>query len=473
LLSSPLSLDDFLVRDSDDLASALRRIDTNGIGIAFALDQAGRFIGTLRPSDLDGQLIPDSLVRAVVRRDQQKASVRPVLDSDGRPVDFASPARERRIPVGEPDLRGNELKYVTDCVTTNWISSQGQYVRRFEKDFAARLGVEHALAVSNGTVALHLALAAYGIGPGDEVIIPDLTFAATINSVIYVGATPVIVDVDPVTWNMCPAAVAKAITPRTKAIMPVHLYGQPSDMDALNALVRPLGIPIIEDAAEAVGASYKGVPCGGLGDAACFSFFSNKVLTTGEGGMVIFRDAAVAERGRRLRDHGMDPAKRYWHNEVGFNYRLTNLQAAIGCAQLERLDEFLTRKRALARHYVRRLAALPEITLPATVDGLVNSYWMFSIIVDFAGLGLDRDAFMARLSRAGIESRPLFYPMHVMPPYRDYAKGAAFPVTDRLSANGLSLPSGVLLTEEDIDYVCDVIEDQIRTRRLLRQIPKQ
>lgn len=473
MLSSPLSIDDLLVRDSDDVASALRQIDANGIGRAFVLDNKGRFAGTLRAADIDGHATSKSLVGSVPRNETAQSSVRPLLDGEGRPVDFTSPARQRRIPVAEPDLRGNELKYVTECVTTNWISSQGTYVRKFEQDFAARLGVEHALAVSNGTVALHLVLAAYGIGPGDEVILPDLTFAATINSVMYVGATPVIVDVDPITWNICPRAAAKAITPRTKAIMPVHLYGQPADMDALVALAKPRGIILVEDAAEAVGASYNGTPCGALGDAACFSFFSNKVLTTGEGGMAIFRDPEIAARARRLRDHGMDPARRYWHDEVGFNYRLTNLQAAIGCAQIERLDQFLERKRRLAERYVRRLSGLAEITLPATIEGLHNSYWMFSIIVDFASLGLDRDAFMARLSRAGIESRPLFYPMHVMPPYRAYAKGAAYPVTDRLSANGLSLPSGVLLADEDIDYVCDVIEDQVRARRCLRHIPGQ
>jgi perosamine synthetase len=470
-VASPLSIDDLVVRDSDDLSSALRRIDASGVGVVFAVDKAGRFAGTVRPSDLEGRSAGSPVSAILSANGTQSGSVQPVLDGERRPVDFASPARQGRIPIAEPDLRGNELKYVTECVTTNWISSQGEFVRRFERDFAARLGVEHALAVANGTVALHLALAAFGIGPGDEVIVPDLTFAATINTVLHVGATPVVVDVDSATWNMCPKAVAAALSPRTKAIMPVHLYGQPADMDALIALARPRGIAIIEDAAEAVGASYNSTPCGALGDAACFSFFSNKVLTTGEGGMAVFRDTEVAQRARRLRDHGMRPTKRYWHDEVGFNFRLTNLQAAIGCAQLERLDAFLARKRALARRYVQRLGSLPELTLPATIEGLTNSYWVFSVIVDFAALDLDRDAFMERLARAGVETRPLFYPLHDMPPYQRFTQGHAYPVTARLSANGLSLPSGVLLSDDDIDYVCDVVESQVRARRLLRTLP--
>jgi perosamine synthetase len=346
----------------------------------------------------------------------------------------------------------------------------GVEVCAFEESFAAYLGCASAVGVASGTAALHLALAACGVGTGDEVIVPALTFAATAEAVCHSFARPVFVDVDERTCLIDPGCVEQALTPRTKAIVPVHLYGQPADMDALIALARPRGIAVIEDAAEAVGASYKGMACGALGDAACFSFFSNKVLTTGEGGMAVFRDAEVAQRARRLRDHGMRPTKRYWHDEVGFNFRLTNLQAAIGCAQLERLDAFLTRKRALARRYVQRLGSMPELTLPATIGGLTNSYWVFSVIVDFAALDLDRDGFMERLARAGVETRPLFYPLHDMPPYQRFTQGHAYPVTERLSANGLSLPSGVLLTDDDIDYVCDVVECQVRARRLLRTL---
>jgi perosamine synthetase len=472
--STAPSVSDLLVHETDSVGHAVRVLDDSALGVVFAVDAGGRFAGTLRPGDLEGAPAPDTKIGSVMKRNGNGAhtTIAPVLNSDRKPIDYTSPARKRRVPIGEPDLSGNEKKYVTECVETNWISSQGEFVRRFERDFATRLGAQHTLAVSNGTVALHLALVALNIGEGDEVIVPDLTFAATINTVLQVGATPVVVDVDPVTWNMCPNALKAAITKKTRAIMPVHLYGQPAEMDSILGLARQHSLLVIEDAAEAIGATYKGTPCGAMGDAGCFSFFSNKLVTTGEGGMVVFRDGAVAERAKRLRDHGMTPSKRYWHDELGFNYRLTNLQAAIGVAQLERLDPLFQRKMAIAAQYRRRLSQIPEITLPAEVPGLGNSYWMFSVIVDFPSLGLTREDFMARLGQAGIETRPLFYPLHDMPPYRHYTRGHSFPVTTRLSANGLSLPSGTPLQPEEIDYVCDVVEGQIRTRRLIQRFNK-
>ncbi|MBM3524059.1 MAG: DegT/DnrJ/EryC1/StrS family aminotransferase [Alphaproteobacteria bacterium] len=393
----------------------------------------------------------------------------PVVDAGQRPVDVVTAGRSRRIPVAEPVLGGNELAYVTDCITTNWISSQGAYVRRFEEMLGTMLGVEHVVSASNGTAALHLALLGYGIGAGDEVIVPDLTFAATINTVFHAGATPVIVDVDRRSWNIDPALVVAAITPRTKAIMPVHLYGQPADMDPLLALAAKHGLVVIEDAAEAVGARYKGRKCGTIGHAGTFSFFSNKVITTGEGGAVVLRDAEAAARARRMRDHGMDPAKRYWHNEVGYNYRLTNLQAAIGCAQLEQAEGFLARKRAIAARYRRGLTGAPGLEMAAQIDGLDNSYWMVSVIVDAESTGLPRDEIMKRLGEAGIDTRPLFYPLHEMPPYKACAGNRAFPATTALSAQGFSLPSGVGLGDDDIDYICATLQRLVAVRRLVRQ----
>jgi len=484
-----VNINEYLVRDSDTLASALRVIDRNGLGLAFAVDGEGRLRGAVssvaireqlsKGGSLDARVATamttaeyapaDSDAEAIAQRINGVGHVVALLDSEQRPIEFASPARPQRIPVAEPALLGNELKYVTECIATNWISSQGSFVRRFEAEFAARLDVPHALAVSNGTVALHLALKAFDIGPGDEVIVPDLTFAATINSVLHAGATPVIVDVDALTWNIDPAAIAAVITPRTRAIMPVHLYGQPADMDAIMALAERHGLIVIEDAAEAAGALYKGRPCGSIGHAGTFSFFSNKVITTGEGGMVVLRDERAAERARRLRDHGMNPAKRYWHDEVGFNYRLTNLQAAIGCAQLEQFDGFLQRKLAIAQAYRARLGRVDGLRLPAEIAGMRNSYWMVSLIAELDGTGLDRDAFMARLGKAGIETRPLFYPLHEMPPYRAYAGNRAFPNATHLSAHGLSLPSGVTLTDAQLDYVCGVIERCLAARSLVQR----
>lgn len=479
-----------IIRENESIRASLVALDQSGPAIAVAVDADGRYRGLIDAASIEGAISagygPDAPAarairgdgalsvtadRAAIDRGIEEDGFVPLLDVERRPVDFALPTRgNRRIPVAEPSLSGNELKYVTECIETGWISSQGGFVKRFEAEIAKRLGVEHVLAVSNGTVALHLALLALGIGPGDEVLVPDLTFAATINTVIQAGATPVIVDVDPHSWNMDPAAAAAAVTPRTKAVMPVHLYGQPAEMDALMALADRHGLFVIEDAAEAMGSAYKGKPCGAIGHAGTFSFFSNKLITTGEGGAVVFRDAAVAQRARRLRDHGMDPAKRYWHVEVGYNYRLTNLQAAVGCAQLERLDEFLAAKLDIAQKYGARLGKIEGLTIPAALPGLLNSYWAYSVIGDFASLGISRDDFMGRLDRAGIETRPLFYPLHVMPPYRAHAGNRSFPVTDRLSEGGISLPSAVTLTAAEISYIAGVIDRQFATRRLARRI---
>jgi perosamine synthetase len=484
---NPTPIADLLVRDSDSLATAVSRLDASPLGLLFATDAEGRLAGRLTAAEIEGALargmnlslrvgaamVPDAgglpaglAPDEISRRANGSGAVIALVDGERRPVGFHSPAATRRVPIAEPKLGGNELKYVTECVETNWISSQGSFVRRFESEFAKLLGVPHALAVSNGTVALHLALAAYGIGPGDEVIVPDLTFAATINAVLYTGATPVIVDVAPDTWNMDPDAVAAAITPRTKAIMPVHLYGQPADMGPIMAIARRRGLVVVEDAAEAVGASWQGTPCGAVGDCGTFSFFSNKLITTGEGGMVVFKDDAIAARARRLRDHGMNPNKRYWHDEVGFNYRLTNLQAAIGCAQLEQIDGFLSRKREIAAFYEKRFSKIAEVETPRILPDFRNSYWVFSIIADGAALGLTRDQLIARLAAAGVDTRPLFYCMHEMPPYKAYAGNRAFPVSARLSAGGLSLPSSTSITDAELDYVAGTVERILGARRL-------
>ncbi|MBV8536002.1 MAG: aminotransferase class I/II-fold pyridoxal phosphate-dependent enzyme [Alphaproteobacteria bacterium] len=478
-----------LIKDSDSLRAGVATLDRPGPAIALAVDADGRYRGVVDPDSIERAIAaghsPDAPLAAAIRADGAlpasadradldrrlaESGFLPLLDPNGRPAELASPAGKRRIPVAEPSLSGNELKYVTECIETGWISSQGGFVKRFEAEIGKRLGIEHVVAVSNGTVALHLALVALGIGPGHEVLVPNLTFAATINTVIQAGATPVIVDVDPRSWNMDPAAAAAAVTSRTKAIMPVHLYGQPAEMDALLALAERYDLVVIEDAAEAMGSAYKGKPCGAIGHAGTFSFFSNKLITTGEGGAVAFRDAAVAQRARRLRDHGMDPAKRYWHAEVGYNYRLTNLQSAVGCAQLERLDDFLAAKLDIAKRYGAKLGKIGGLTIPAVIPGLLNSYWAYSVIGDFASLGISRDEFMGRLDKAGIETRPLFYPLHVMPPYRAFAGNRSFPVTDKLSDGGISLPSAVTLGAAETAYISGVIERQFAARRLARRI---
>ncbi|MBC7235761.1 MAG: DegT/DnrJ/EryC1/StrS family aminotransferase [Chloroflexi bacterium] len=357
------------------------------------------------------------------------------------------------IPVAEPDLSGNELKYVSECVETEWVSSLGKYVGAFEEAMAARCGRRYAVSVCNGTAALHLALVVLGIGPGDEVIVPSLTFVATANAVRYTGATPVFVDAEPRYWQLDPERLETLITPRTKAVIPVDLYGHPVDMDAVEKVARRYGLAIIEDAAEAHGARYKGRPCGGLGDMSCFSFYGNKVITTGEGGMILTDDPQWYERARFLRDHAMSATERYYHPEIGFNYRLTNIQAALGLAQVERIDEFIAGKRRHAQQYAARLSGVPGITLAPEAEWAFNVYWMYSILVGEA-YPLTRDELMAALRQRGIDTRPFFRAIHTLPPY---VGDHALPVAEDLAARGINLPSATKLTDEQIDYICDQI----------------
>ena len=359
------------------------------------------------------------------------------------------------IPVFAPWLSENVRRYVLDCIDTGWISSLGEYVPRFERDFARFCEASHAVATSNGTTALHLALVALGIDPGDEVLVPDLTFVATANVVRYTGATPVLVDADPVTWGLDPADTARKVTSRTRAIIPVHVYGHPVDLDPLLDLGRRRGIKVIEDAAEAHGARYHGRRVGALGEIGAFSFYGNKIITTGEGGIVVTNDGALAERARFLRDHAMDPKRRYYHPEVGFNYRMTNIQAAIGCAQLEQAESILQRRKVIAAAYESGLADLPGLVRPPAEPWAENVYWMYSVLVERA-FGRDRDTVREGLRGRGVDSRPFFVPLHEQPPYRE---DGPFPVATRLSRTGINLPSGTGLTTEEIATVCRALHE--------------
>jgi perosamine synthetase len=363
------------------------------------------------------------------------------------------PPSTRFLPVAEPLLTGKELEYVTDCISTGWVSSLGKYIGEFERLFADFCGVSHAVAVSNGTTALHLALVALGIGPGDEVIVPSLTFIATANAVHYTGAVPVFADSEPVTWNIDPQDIARHITPRTRAIIPVHLYGHPADMQPIIELAVQHHLTVIEDAAEAHGATCRGQRVGSLGRLGAFSFYGNKIITTGEGGILTTNDGILDERLRFLRDHAMSTSRRYWHPEVGFNYRITNLQAALGVAQMERIEEFITRKRRIAAEYDRLLQKVPGITRPSHAKWAEPVYWMYSILLDDS-FPLPRDEVMARLRQQGIDSRPFFYPIHTMPPY---ASDLRRPVAEEISRRGINLPSAVTLTEEDIQRVAEAL----------------
>jgi perosamine synthetase len=363
------------------------------------------------------------------------------------------------IPVSMPDLQGNEQAYAADAVASSWISSSGRYLDRFQHEFAEACGCRFAFGTSSGTTALHLALAALGVGPGDEVIVPSMTYVATANAVTYCGATPVFVDIEPSTWCIDPAAIEQAITPRTKGIIPVHLLGHPADMDPILELARIHGLWVVEDAAQATFATYRGRVVGSLGDAAAFSFFGNKVLTSGEGGAVTFSNPRLEQRIAMLRGQGMDPQRRYYFPIVGFNYRMTNVAAAILCAQMERRQELLQRRQRLLDIYAERLTDIPGIALRDDATWATTTPWMASCLVDAGRFGCTRDELADSLKRHGIDTRPMFIPIHRLPPYQSSARKrrTALPVTDRLSALGLMLPTYSQLAAEDAVRICDAI----------------
>ncbi len=357
------------------------------------------------------------------------------------------------IPVASPALVGREREYVLDCLDSTWISSSGQYIERFEQAFADFCGVRYALACTNGTVALHLALLALGIGQGDEVVVPALTYVATANAVTYCGATPVLADSELATWNMDPAALEACITPRTRAIVVVHLYGHPVDMDPVLALARERGLFVIEDAAEAHGALYKGKKVGSLGDIATFSFYGNKIITTGEGGMVCTDDEGLARRVRQLKGQGYDPERRYWFPIVGYNYRMTNIEAAIGLAQLEKIDWHIARRREVASCYRRHLQSVDKVIFSPKAEWAESVYWMSSVLLESSGIS--RDRVMQKMLDCGVETRPFFHPIHTLPPYQGLR--ATCPVAEYLAGRGVNLPSSALLTEAQVQRVVEVL----------------
>jgi perosamine synthetase len=362
------------------------------------------------------------------------------------------------ISLAQPDLGGNELAYVTECLTTGWISSIGRFINEFEVDFSRVAGTTHAVATNNGTTALHLALVALGVGPGDEVIIPTVTYVATANAVAYCGAIPVLVDVLPGTMNIDPAQLEGAKTSKTKGVISVHLYGIPADVHAVNDFCTKNGLFHLEDAAESHGATVGGKPVGSFGDAAIFSFFGNKIVTTGEGGVVTSNSDELTERLRLFRGQGMDPHRRYWFPVIGYNYRMTNIQAAIGVAQLERLDEILAVRRTIAARYAENLASLSDHLEEVPVLAEVETVpWLQNVFLKNADAPR-RDLIMTQLSSVGIDSRPVFYPMHVLPAF---ASASAFPVADDWSARGISLPLHTALGMDDVDRVCEALAETL------------
>ena len=371
------------------------------------------------------------------------------------------------ISVNEPLLGQRESKYVTDCIRTGWISSAGRYIEQFEKGWATYCGRRYGIGVSNGTVALQTAVACLRLRPGDEVIIPTFTIISCALAVVYSGGIPVLVDCDPRTWCMDATQIEEKITKRTRAIMPVHIYGHPVDMDPIMDLAETYGLAVIEDAAEAHGAEYLAGRhaahpawrrCGSFGTLSCFSFYANKLITTGEGGMVLTDDPKLAEQVRSLRNLCFQANRRFYHEELGFNFRLTNLQAALGVAQLERVEEIIARKRWIGQEYNRRLCEVKNLQLPVEEPWARNVYWMYGVVLSEEA-GMDAFGFAQRLKERGIETRPFFLGLHEQPAFHQEGLflGERYPVAERLARQGLYLPSGLALTEEQIVTVCDAV----------------
>jgi perosamine synthetase len=369
------------------------------------------------------------------------------------------PARSLRIPVAAPDLSGAEEKNVIEAIRSTWISSTGAFLNRFEAEFAGLCETSGCLAVCNGTVALHLALLGLDVRPGDEVLVPSLTYIATANAVRYVGAEPVFVDVDPETWCIDPKLLEASITRRTKGIIAVDLYGHPADMDAINHIAAVHGLWVVEDAAEAHFARYKGRPTGGLGDIGTFSFYGNKIITCGEGGAVVVNDKHMELRLRTLRGQGMDPQRRYYFPVTGYNFRLTNLAAAILCAQLDRHEQIVAGRERVFTAYDQMLAGIPGIGLQPQAPWAEKAPWLFSMTVDADEYGRTRDELAVLLAEEGIETRPFFLALHKLPPFREESmrRGEELAVTDKLSGDGMNLPTYSALTVSQLEYICNAV----------------
>ncbi|TCZ57275.1 aminotransferase class I/II-fold pyridoxal phosphate-dependent enzyme [Roseicella aquatilis] len=448
----------FVAPESANLWTGIELALDNGHGVVFVTDAQGQLLGqvtldAMRAAIRKGAHLGDNRLADLVQVASHNV-VSPVLGADGRVVGIRRRPEAAGLPVAEPDLSHAELRGLLDAFLSTWISSAGDHLRSFEQRFAARSGMAHGVATSNGTVSLHLAMAALGIGPGDEVIVPDLTFAACANTVMHLGARPVLVDIDPDTWCLSVDAMAKVLTPRTRAIMVVHLFGRPAPMTEISAFARAHGLFVIEDCAEAHGARYDGRPIGSFSDIASYSFFANKIITTGEGGICLTNNPDLAVRLRMLRDHGMRPERKYWFEEAGFNYRMTNLQAAIGCAQLDRMDGFLAQREAVDARYAAAFAGIPGLRrMPPMSDRCEPVVWFSSVLVPRG----KRQPLIETARQRGIDLRPFVNSLSLMPAYRHYARNC--PVSAEVSATGLHLPTTPKVDDRLAGVIADVFRD--------------
>ena len=469
------------IGETASLRDAMKAMREGGKGLVCVRTKAGRVIGVLSDGDirnalLEGRSMDDDAAKVMtrdfvyVRSDQTEKEARellsnkirvvPILNAEGQLTGLVNPAV---IPVFEPNFLERERKLLMECIDTGWISSQGRFIPAFEEIFARRMTMPYGVATSNCTTALHLALVALGIGSGDEVLCPDLTFISPANMIRLTGATAVLVDVEPESLGMDVRHAAAKITPKTKAIMVVHAFGHSADMDPITALAKKHGLRVIEDSAEAPGALYKGRAIGSIGDLSCFSFFANKIVTTGEGGMVLCRDKEMDKSLRMLRDHGMSREKRYVHDVIGFNYRMTNMQAAIGIAQMEQFDSILIQRDAQAAHYQRRFSESRTVRWRPTLDYCRPVHWLATITLDDESL---RDPLIEHLGMVGIDARPMVYPIHMAKPYQAGNDPRDFPISRSIGLRSLHLPSSTKLSTAQIDRICDSVMEWTDVRRV-------
>lgn len=363
------------------------------------------------------------------------------------------------IPVNEPLFLGNEKKYLCECIDTGWISSDGPFVKKFEAEFAKYIGMNYGVSASNGTASLEMALYALGVKETDEIIMPSFTIISCALAAIRLGAKPVLIDIESENWNIDVSQIEKKITSKTKVIMPVHIYGHPVDMDPIIKIAEKYNLKILEDAAEVHGAEYKNKKCGSLGDVSSFSFYANKIISCGEGGMVLCKNEKAAELARSYRNLCFKPEKRFWHTELGYNFRMTNLQAAVGLAQFEKIGEYIKIKRKFGQYYISKLKEIQELKLQTEKEWAKTVYWMYAVELD-SKLGIPADIVMKKLKTAGVDTRPFFTGLHSQPVLREFGlfDNEFYPVTENASKYGFYLPSGLALKKEQIDYVCDSLK---------------
>jgi perosamine synthetase len=450
------------------LLDVMALINENTKGTTFIVDNENKLYGLLTDGDIRRLLMQGRQLherveglanqnfvyattresyREILEKTSDAIKIIPIVNDNFEVVDFFEISNRLHVPAAVPSLGGNEFKYVVDAFLSSWISSTGKYVDKFETDFSKYIGGKYGVATSNGTTALHLALEALGIGAGDEVIVPDLTFAATINSVLHANATPVIVDVEKESWCIDAAEIEKYISPNTKAVIPVHLCGQPCDMDAVMQVARKHNLYVVEDCAQAHGAEFNGKKVGSFGDISCFSFFANKIITTGEGGMCITNSAKLNTRMRILRDHGMSQKKKYWHDVVGYNYRMTNLQAAIGLAQLERIDEMLRERGNIEKAYKKILKFVDCLEFQA--DNLANRRKVVWFVCALINEG-KRDDYLESLQANGIDARPMFHSLSTMKLYKKYNTSSKS--SKKIAKAGILFPASPLIVNNDVLY---------------------